>query len=98
MNPGKHLFVPLVLGACLFFTSGCISTHLVKRKAKPHREFDVEQGRYNQVEGHAGYYAYLPLTVAGDILTSPFQVLYLIVAFGTGGGWVDVDGWPIPLP
>jgi hypothetical protein len=33
-----------------------------------------------------GYYALLPLAIAGDIATSPFQILFIILWFSGGGG------------
>ena len=42
-----------------------------------HSEVDPKTWQDKQVEGRPGYYALLPLTIIGDIATSPFQLLYL---------------------
>jgi hypothetical protein len=38
------------------------------------------------VEGQPGYYALLPFAIIGDIATSPFQIVYSIVATTGKGG------------
>jgi hypothetical protein len=69
-----------------------MSTTLVKDKAMAHSELDPETSQDKQVQGQPGYYALVPLTVAGDIATSPFQLLYLCYALD---GNVMVWGpWP----
>jgi hypothetical protein len=87
--------LPILLTACLLATSGCISTNLVRNKAKPHTEYDPEEHREKPVDGQPGYYALLPFTVVADIITWPVQLLY-------NGGSIShaeatMDGWPVPL-
>lgn len=82
----------VLLALVLLATSGCISANLVTGKAMTHHETDPETHEDKQVEGQPGYYALLPLTVVGDIATSPFQLLYLCY---TLDGDVMVWGpWP----
>ena len=83
---------------CLLATNGCISTHLVENKAKPHWEYDAETLENRQVDGQPGYYALLPLTIVGDIATSPFQLVFLLSSDKSSSGQVSIHGWPIPLP
>ena len=66
-----------LLAVGLLGTGGCMSTTLVRDKAMAHSEVDPETWQDRQVEGRPGYYALLPVTVAGDIATSPFQLLLL---------------------
>ena len=87
---------PLLVAFGLMATSGCMSTHVVKNKARPHVEYDAATERHKQVEGHTGYYALLPLTIPADVATYPLQLIFL------GGGLsssaqVTIDGWPVPL-
>ena len=72
-----------------------LSTHVVNNKARPHWECAPEEKYARQVEGRPGYYALLPLTIIADIATLPFQAIVIGMAHE---GWVNIDGWPVPLP
>src|SRR5262245_56154526 len=43
--------IPLLVAFALVATSGCMSTHVVKNKARPHVEYDAATERHRQVEG-----------------------------------------------
>ncbi len=87
------------LGAiALVMTNGCISAHLVNDKARPHQEYIVDKGTSEEVNGKPGYYALLPLTVAGDVATSPFQLGYFMFKDNSHRGSVGISGVPVPLP
>ena len=86
---------PLLLALSLLLTPGCISTHVVQKKAKPHQEYDPLTKENRPVEGRPACYALLPLTVVADIVTAPVQ---LILFASSGSGSASIDGWPIPLP
>jgi hypothetical protein len=86
---------PTLLAISLLLTPGCISTHIVQNKAKPHQEYDPLEKANRPVEGRPAYYALLPLTVVADIVTAPVQ---LILLASSGSGSASIDGWPIPLP
>lgn len=86
--------LPLFLLINLFATSGCISSYVVQRKAKPHLDYDPAEQKTKEVPGKPAYYTLLPLTIAADAATCPFQLIY----FGSRTGTASVDGWPIPLP
>ncbi len=85
-------------GVGLLVTSGCISTHLVEDKAQPHLEYSVAEDKLEQVGGRPGYYALLPLTVAGDVVTSPFQLGYFLFTDKSHRGSANIRGFPVPLP
>ena len=87
--------IPFVLAAGLMSTTGCLSTHVVNNQARPHWECAPEEKYARQVEGRPGYYALLPLTIIADIATLPFQAIVIGMAHE---GWVNIDGWPVPLP
>jgi hypothetical protein len=89
------LLLPFILAAILFPATGCISTHLVKSKARAHWEPDPEELREREVQGRPGYYALLPFTIVADIATCPFQIFFLI---GSHSGSATIHGWPVPLP
>ena len=89
---------PLLLVLLLLANSGCISSHLVKHKAQSHSEYDPQDQQYMEVEGEPGYYALLPLTVAGDVATSPFQIVYFLFTDTSHRGTATIHGVPIPLP
>ena len=76
----------LVLTVSLLGSSGCMSTHLVKNKARPHLEYDQSDQEMKEVEGQPGYYALLPATIACDVATLPFLFLIHLV-----GGKVSVS-------
>ena len=86
--------IPFSLAAGLLTTCGCISTHVVKSKAKPHWEYDPEGKNDRHVEGQAGYYALLPLTIVADVATCPFQLIFYGVSYS---GTATIHGWPVPL-
>ncbi len=90
--------VSLLLGIALLATSGCISRHLVRDKAQAHVEYSLADGRAREVEGQPGYYALLPLSVAGDIVTSPLQVVYFLATDRSHWGSANIHGVPVPLP
>lgn len=90
--------IPLLWGIGLLLTSGCISTHLVRDKARPHYEYSAEEEKLREVDGRPGYYALLPLTIIGDVATSPFQLGYFLVTDESHWGSASVHGIPIPLP
>ena len=86
----------LMVAFGLAVTSGCMSTHVVKNKAQRHVEYDPGTERHQEVEGRAGYYALLPLTIPADVATYPLQLLF----FGGGSvssAWGRIDGWLVPL-
>jgi hypothetical protein len=87
--------LPLVLAVVLLPANGCISTHMVKTKAMIHREYDPQQAQDREVPGQPGYYALLPFTIIADAVVWPF---YLAFGPRSSGGYVSVDGWPIPVP
>jgi len=89
---------PLLLTLGLLAATGCISTHVVKNKAQPHLEYDVESQRDRQMTGQPSYYALLPLTIVGDVATSPFQIAYFLFADSSHRGTASIYGVPIPLP
>src|SRR5512142_1630005 len=64
----------VLLALVLLATSGCMSASLITGKAMTHNETDPETQQDKQVQGQPAYYALLPLTVAGDVATSPFQL------------------------
>jgi hypothetical protein len=82
----------LFVAVSLAFTTGCMSTHVVKNKARPHAEYGAE------VEGQPGYYALLPLTIPADLATYPVQIIFFSGGSVSHGGRLTIDGWPIPLP
>jgi PhoPQ-activated pathogenicity-related protein len=88
--------LPILLTACLLTTSGCISTNVVKKKAKAHMEYDPVEDLEKPVDGQPGYYVLLPFTVVADIITSPVQLLYIekgSVSHASG----TIYGWPVDL-
>src|ERR1041384_1239164 len=91
------LIVPFFLSSILLASTGCISTHLVNDRAKSHLEYDVENQQSRKIDGRSGYYALLPLTILGDVATSPFQLGWFIL-FDRKSGEASFDGVPIPLP
>jgi len=78
--------VLLALVLVLFVGSGCITSHVVDNKATSHWEYDKEKEESVQVGGQSAYYALLPLTVAADIATSPFQLSFCVLFSITGDG------------
>ena len=78
--------------------SACISTHLVRDKAQPHFEYSAEQDKLREVDGKPEYYVLLPLTIIGDVATSPFQLVYFIITNPSHWGSANIHGVPIPLP
>jgi hypothetical protein len=90
--------IPLLWGIGLLLTSGCISTHLVRDKAQPHFEYSAEQDKLREVDGKPGNYALLPLTIVGDVATSPFQLGYFLITDHSHSGSANIRGVPVPLP
>jgi hypothetical protein len=88
----------LLLAVGLLVTSGCISTHLIKDKAQSHMDYSVEDEQIIEVEPEPGYYALLPLTIAGDVVTSPFQLVYFLCTDKSHWGAANIKGVPVPLP
>jgi hypothetical protein len=88
----------LLLAGGLPATTGCISAHLVKDKAQPHVDYSVEAQEIREVKGEPGYYALLPLTIAGDIATSPLQLLHFVFTRDSHWGNANIYGVPVPLP
>ena len=77
---------PFILAGCLLATSGCISAHVVNKKAKPHVEYDEKKKETVEVAGQPAYYALLPLTIPADIVASPFYLYCYIAFLITGDG------------
>jgi len=90
--------IPLLWAVGSVFTSGCISTHVLKEKTRAHVEYNVDRGELEEVNGKPGYYALLPLTVTGDVATSPFQLGYLMFSHDSHWGSANIRGVLIPLP
>ena len=90
--------LPLLWSVGLVFAGGCISTHVVKEKTQAHLEYNADTGELQQVNGKPGYYALLPLTVTGDVATSPFQLGYLMFSHDSHWGSANIRGVLIPLP
>lgn len=82
----------------LFATSGCISNYVVKNKARSHLEYSAQEHENREVEGQPGYYALLPLTITGDVATSPFQIIYFLFTDNSHFGYMTIYHVPIPLP
>ena len=91
----KKLFLAGLLWLLLLATNACVSTYVVKAKARPHLKIDPADNRPKPVEGDPKYYALLPLTIIADVATAPFQILYFS---DSHSGHMWVDGWPVPLP
>ena len=83
--------LPLVVAALAITSSGCITAHCVQEKAMSHETFDVETREDKFVPGRPGYYALLPLTVAVDLATAPFQLVYFMYSTReTSFQWVSI--------
>jgi hypothetical protein len=82
----------------LLLTSGCISMHIVKEKAQVHREYRPDTDNFEEVDGKPVYYLLLPITIAGDVATSPFQLGYLLFSQDSHWGSATIHGIPVPLP
>ena len=90
--------LPLGLAALVTASSGCMTAHCVREKAMSHETFDVETSEDKFVPGRPGYYALLPLTVAADLATGPFQMICFIHSCDTHSAAVTLYGVPILLP
>jgi len=88
----------LLLAVGLLATSGCISTHLINDKARSHPNYSEEEQQINEVAGDPRYYALLPLTLVGDAVTSPVQVVLFIFSDGSHWNSACINAIPIPLP
>ena len=86
------------LSAALLANSGCISTHLIQDKAQPHHDYHGADQPPTEVPGGPAYYALLPITITGDVLTSPFQLVYFYATHDDHWSFVGLQGVPIPLP
>ena len=83
--------LPLAVAALAATSSGCITTHCVREKAMSHETFDMETREDKCVPGRPGYYALLPLTVAADLATAPFQLVYFMYSTReTSFQWVAI--------
>src|SRR5437773_11827960 len=98
MNAQMKQIIPTLATVTLYATTGCISTQVVQNKARPHLEYNAENGQQRDAQGQPGYYALLPLTVAGDVATSPFQLVYFLFRDSSHSGRASIHGIPIPLP
>jgi len=88
-----------VAAALVATSSGCMTDHCVREKAMSHETFDVKTREDKFVPGRPGYYALLPLTVAADLVTGPFQLLYYGYSRGTpNSAEATIYGVPILLP
>ena len=92
-NLGR-LFLPLALLAA----NGCFTTHLVRDRALAHLEFSEAQAQVVEVKGQPGYYALLPLTLAGDVATAPFQIVHFLCTDENHFASASIYNVPIPLP
>ena len=88
----------ILLGLLLLTTEGCLTTHLVENKAQAHVEYSAQEQQLREVPAQPGYYALLPLTVAADIITSPFQLGYFVATGQSHMGTATIHGVPVPLP
>jgi len=91
----KRLFLAGLLALILLNTNGCVSTYIVKTKARQHLKVDPADNRAKPVDGDPAYYALLPLTIIADVATAPFQILYFS---DSHPNHMWIDGWPVPLP
>lgn len=89
---------PLLLSLALLAATGCLTTHVVRDKARPHLEYHAADRQLREAPGEPGYYALLPLTVAGDAATLPFQALYFLWTDDAHRSAASYHGIPIPLP
>jgi hypothetical protein len=91
--------LPLVVVALVATSSSCMTNHCVWENAMSHETFDVKTCEDKIVPGRPGYYALLPLTVAADLVTGPFQLIYYSInSSETHFNDVTIYGVPIPLP
>ncbi len=88
----------LFLALALLAQTGCISTNLVKYKAQAHAEYSAEDQELKEVKGQPGYYALLPATILGDVLTSPIQAVYFLCTDDSHTATANLYNIPIPLP
>ena len=90
-RPGPRL-LPLVVAALAAASSGCITAHCVRKEAMSHETFDVGKREDKFVPGRPGYYALLPVTVATDLATAPFQLVYFMYSTReTSFQWVTIQ-------
>jgi hypothetical protein len=83
-----HLTFLLLIG-CLALTDGCMSMRVMsKAKPSPKEVWLPQQEKFQTVpvKGQPGYYALLPFAIGGDIATSPFQLVFSIMATSGKGG------------
>ena len=86
------------LSVGLLANCGCISTHLVQDKAQTHLAYPVADQPPAEVPCAPAYYALLPVTITGDVLTSPFQLIYFYATHDDHWSTASFQGVPIPLP
>lgn len=60
-------------------------------------EYDPAVQTSAKVDGQPGYYVLLPLTIAGDVATSPVQLVYYLWKTDTGNGTAYMYGVPVPV-
>ena len=85
---GCNLTLSILIG-CLFFANGCMSMKVMsKAKPPPKRVWQPEEQKSISVpvEQQPAYYILLPFSIAGDIATSPFQIIFSIMATTGEGG------------
>ncbi len=72
----------LLLGCVLLSTSGCYTCRTVyAAKKETHKD---EKGEVVvDKKWEPWYYGLVPFAVAGDILTSPFQIFYIVTIWTT---------------
>ena len=90
------IIVRLLLIALLVSTNGCMTYNVVQdAKGHPeramwfHRSADKEtekqskarEERLEDTEPHPAYYAWIPLTVVGDIALSPIEIIFSPVLY-----------------
>ena len=63
-----------------------------------HETFDVKAGEDKPVPGQPGYYSLLPLSLAADLATSPFQLAFLIYSSKDRFDQLSIYSVPLVLP
>jgi uncharacterized protein YceK len=77
----SQIVASLVAGALLVGSSGCITMVTADHaKAKTHE--DDKGNVIVDKKSQPAYYALMPLTVPADIVTLPFQAVYLYIVLG----------------
>ena len=74
----------LVASVCLLLAnSGCM-TMTTLEAARPQTHKDEKGEVVIDKQSEPGYYALIPLTVAGDVATLPFQLLIALLSYCSG--------------